>query len=83
MDIRNKIDDEDVSWGATLDQSVASSDNPENLSHHRKNPKKEYEYYITYLEHERRNDRWVTEVCLRIDEEKVNFELNKLEDKQK
>lgn len=31
-----------------------------------------YEYYVTYLEHERRNDRWVPEVMLKIDEERVN-----------
>jgi len=39
-----------------------------------------YEYYVTYLEHERRNDRWVPECCLRIDEERVNYEINKLDD---
>ena len=35
---------------------------------------------MTYLEHERRNDRWVPEVCIRIDEETVNRELNKLDE---
>lgn len=42
--------------------------------------KQDYEYYVTYLEHERRNDRWVPEVCIRIDEETVNRELNKLDE---
>lgn len=42
-----------------------------------------YEYYVTYLEHERRNDRWVPEVCLRIDEEKVNLEINKLDEEKR
>lgn len=42
--------------------------------------KHEYEYYVTYLEHERRNDRWVPELCIRIDEETVNRELNKLDE---
>jgi hypothetical protein len=35
---------------------------------------------VTYLEHERRNDRWVPEICIRIDEERVNLEINKLDD---
>jgi hypothetical protein len=42
-----------------------------------------YEYYVTYLEHERRNDRWVPEVMLKIDEEKVNLEINKLDEEKR
>jgi hypothetical protein len=39
----------------------------------------DYEYYIQFLEHERRNNRWVTEPYIRIDEEKVNAERLRIE----
>lgn len=42
-----------------------------------------YEYYVTYLDHERRNDRWIPEICLRIDEEAVSKELNRIDDAKK
>jgi len=44
---------------------------------HRK--RKEYEYYVTYLELERRNDRWIIDDMIKIDEENVNSTLNRLE----
>jgi hypothetical protein len=45
---------------------------------------KEYEYYITYLEHERRNDRWVPEVCLRIkDDEWVEEQFEKINNEKR
>ena len=85
MEVRNKMVDEDINWGLSIEQSPAQSEenNPESGGHHRKPARREYEYYVTYLEHERRNDRWVPEVCLRIDDEKVNLEINKLDDRKR
>ena len=36
-----------------------------------------FEYYITYLGHQRRNDRWITEDELRIDEDEIEREHGK------
>lgn len=41
--------------------------------------RQDYEYYVTYLEHERRNDRWIPEICIRIDGDSVARELNRLD----
>ena len=45
--------------------------------------RRDYEYYVTYKEHERRNDRWIPEIGIRIDEERVGIEYNKLEDQKR
>lgn len=37
---------------------------------------------MSYLELERRNDRWVTEDMIKIDEEKVDKELNNLNEEK-
>jgi len=73
-----------------LDEEDDSLEFENNRGHHRdltqaNGASREYEYYITYLEHERRNDRWVPEVCLRIkDDDWVETELEKIDmDKKK
>ena len=37
-----------------------------------------YEYYIHYLDLERRNDRWVTEQFLKIDPEEIAIQESKI-----
>jgi hypothetical protein len=46
-------------------------------NHHRdpRRALKQYEYYVSYLELERRNDRWVTEDMCKFDEESVGKAL--------
>lgn len=56
------------------------------MSHHRANKrtiKRDYEYYITYLAHERRNDRWLPEIGLKIDEQLINDEQERIEEHRK
>lgn len=38
-----------------------------------------YEYYINYLEFQRRNDRWVTEEEIRLNEEEIEEYLRKFQ----
>lgn len=81
MEVRERIIDEDIEETdferamAKLKKNLDDNDEPEEqpsqLSHHRANKRtlrRDYEYYITYLAHERRNDRWLPEIGLKIDE---------------
>ena len=87
ISIRKKInEDEDDN---TNDKSVPKQkvNDPEaDNGHHRdsSSSSQEYEYYVTYLEHERRNDRWVPESCVfLVDDDRVNQELSRLDDKKR
>ena len=78
LEIRKQVKVEELK---NSDSTNATEKNPEVInSYHRNSDGFVYEYYVTYLEHERRNDRWVPEICLRIDEEWVNQEINRLDD---
>lgn len=44
-------------------------------------PNQKYEYYINYLGHQRRNDRWITDDEFRIDDEEIEREFKAYEDK--
>ena len=46
-------------------------------------PGQKFEYYINYVGYQRRNDRWVTEEEIVVDEEQVAEEVRKYEDKQR
>ena len=78
--VKRADEDEDLNQGAEQKDRGHHRDPSEVNGVHR-----EYEYYITYLEHERRNDRWVPEVCLRIREDDwINSEMEKIDvDKKK
>ena len=78
--VKRADEDEDLNQGAEQKDRGHHRDPSEVNGVHR-----EYEYYITYLEHERRNDRWVPEVCLRIREDHwINSEMEKIDvDKKK
>ena len=64
----------------------AQKSNPETtkleLSHHRSSdegPKKEYEYYVNYLQLERRNNRWISEDMIETNAELISKALDKYE----
>lgn len=56
------------------------------LSHHRSSdegPKKEYEYYVNYLQLERRNNRWISEDMIDTNAELISKALDKFEREKK
>jgi len=44
-------------------------------------PNQKFEYYVNYLGHQRRNDRYITEDEVRINEEEIEVELAKYEER--
>ena len=95
MDVRERVIDDDLDetpfdrWIVDLksrpDDEDSSNEKAEKaaLSHHRANKrtlKRDYEYYITYLAHERRNDRWLAEIGLKIDEQRINDEQERIDE---
>ena len=46
-----------------------------------KSQKNKYEYYINYAGFQRRNDKWVTEEEIRLDEEEITREKKKFEER--
>jgi hypothetical protein len=56
------------------------------LNHHRNSeegPKKEYQYYVNYLQLERRNNRWISEDMIDTNAELISKALDKYEKDKK
>mmetsp|Transcript_3837 Transcript_3837/g.4893 ORF Transcript_3837/g.4893 Transcript_3837/m.4893 type:complete len:127 (+) Transcript_3837:77-457(+) len=75
LDVRKPKKDDDIGL-KNNNQEEAKKDTE--MKDENADPVYDYEYYVNYLELERRNDRWVPESFLQIDEDLIESELNRI-----
>lgn len=71
----------DVEMAPSEENKVENAEEPPQPVKKPQNPNQKYEYYINYLGHQRRNDRWITDDEFRIEEEEIEREFKAYEDK--